>query len=165
MDRNKKTHTGGGLCINSMNFSPPHTRMDRIEHFSIRSMRVGGGWGEEEKFMLLIQRPPPLRNVGYIADFWKNLSKWDPTLERKAGGVFPQADADLGYASFAISNASSVMALVRAVVGNVMRTNSVPEPLATYFTSVKIMWLFSAQVLMSCNVMQCHAMSCHVASR
>ena len=109
--------------------------------------------------MLLTQRPPPLRNVGYIAVFWKNLSKWDPTLERKAGSVFPQSDGDLGYSSFSISNASSVMALVRAVVGNVMRTNSVPEPLATYFKSVKIMWLFSAQVLTSCNVMQCHVTS------
>ena len=64
--------------------------------------------------------------------------RWDPTLERKAGGVFPVENLDLGYAAFHISNASSVMALVRAVVGYVMRCNSVPESLATYFKSLRI---------------------------
>ena len=114
-------HTGGGLCINSMNFSPPPA------------------WTVSD------------RNVGYIADFWEKLGKWDPTLERKAGGVVPREDFDLGYATFHISSSSSVMALVRAVVGHVMRTNTVPEPLSTYFKSLKIMWLFSAQVLTQCR--------------
>ena len=115
-------HTGGGLCINSMNFSPPPP-----------------AWTVSD------------RNVGYIADFWAKLDKWDPTLERKAGGVVPKENVDLGHATFYISNSSSVMALVRAVVGHVMRTNTVPEPLSTYFKSLKIMWLFSAQVLMQCR--------------
>ena len=91
--------------------------------------------------------------MGYIADFWEKLGKWDPTLERKAGGVVPRENFDLGHATFHISNSSSAMALVlvRAVVGHVMRTNTVPEPLSTYFKSLKIMWLFSAQVLMQCR--------------
>ena len=108
-------HTGGDLCINSMNFLPPD------------------------------------RNVGYIADFWAKLDKWDPTLERKAGGVVPKENVDLGHATFYISNSSSAIALVRAVVGHVMRTNTVPEALSTCFKSMKIMWLFSAQVLMQCR--------------
>ena len=37
------------------------------------------------------------------------------------------------------------MALVRIVVGHVMRTNTVPDALSTCFKSLKIMWLFSAQ--------------------
>ena len=81
-------------------------------------------WAGGSKIPLL---PPPNRNVGYIADFWAKLDKWDPTLERKAGGVFPKEGVDLGHATFSISNASSAMALVRAVVGHVMRTNTVPE--------------------------------------
>ena len=85
------------------------------------------------------------RNVGYIASFWDKLGRWDPTLDRKAGGVFPVEDFDLGYATFHISNASSVMALVRAVVGHAMRSNSVLEQLATNFKSLKITWLFAAQ--------------------
>ena len=51
----------------------------------------------------------------------------------------------MGHATFSISNASSVMGLVRIVVGHVMRTNTVPDALATCFKSLKIMWLFSAQ--------------------
>ena len=89
--------------------------------------------------------------MGYISSFWEKLGKWDPTLERKAGGVVPREDFDLGYATFHISNSSSVMALVRAVVGHVMRTNTVPESLSTYFKSLKITWLFAAQVLMQCR--------------
>ena len=89
--------------------------------------------------------------MGYIADFSAKLDKWDPTLERKAGGVVPKENVDLGHATFYISNSSSVMALVRAVVGHVMRTNTVPEALSTCFKSLKIMWLFSAQVLMRCR--------------
>ena len=115
-------HTGGGLCINSMNFSPSPP-----------------AWTVSD------------RNVGYIADFWAKLDKWDPTLERKAGGVVPKENVDLRHATPYISNSSSGMALVRAVVGHVMRTNTVPEPLSTYFKSLKIMWLFSAQVLMQCR--------------
>ena len=88
------------------------------------------------------------RNAGYIASFWDKLGRWDLTLDRKAGGVFPVDDVDLGYATFHISNASSVVALVRAVVGHVMRSNSVPEQLATYFKSLKITWLCSAQACM-----------------
>ena len=89
--------------------------------------------------------------MGYISSFWEKLGKSDPTLERKAGGVVPKEDLDLGYATFHISNSSSVMALVRAVVGHVMRTNTVPESLSTYFKSLKITWLFAAQVLMQCR--------------
>ena len=51
----------------------------------------------------------------------------------------------MGHATFSISNASSVMGLVRIVVGHVMRTNTVPDALSTCFKSLKIMWLFSAQ--------------------
>ena len=85
------------------------------------------------------------RNAGYIASFWDKLGRWDPTLDRKAVGAFPVHDFDLGYASFHISNASSVMALVRAVVGHVMRSNSMPEQLAPFFKSLKTAWLFAAQ--------------------
>ena len=95
--------------------------------------------------------------MGYI-DFWKKLEKWDPTIERKAGGVVPVQDVDLGYATFHVSNASSAMALVRAVVGHVMRTNTVPEPLSTYFKSLKVTWLFAAQVL----IMQCLLLATHL---
>ena len=115
----------GGLCSTSMNFSLPHPH------------------GQH--------RTASDRNVGYISSFWEKLGKWDPTLERKAGGVVPREDFDLGYATFHISNSSSVMALVRAVVGHVMRTNTVPESLSTYFKSLKITWLFAAQVLMQCR--------------
>ncbi len=86
--------------------------------------------------------------MGYIANFWERLAKWDPMLERKAGGVVPKSDFDLGHATFHISNSSSVMALVRAVVGRVMQENAVPEPVATYSKSLRITWLFAAQVLM-----------------
>ncbi len=69
-------------------------------------------------------------------------SRW--CISRKEG-------TDLGHVTFSINNASSAMALVRAVVGDVMRTNTVPEALSTSVKSLKIMWLFSAQV----PIMQC----------
>ena len=88
------------------------------------------------------------RNAGYIASFWDKLGRWDPTLDRKAGGVFPVEDFGLGCATFRISNVSSVVALVRAAIGHVMRSNSVPEQLATYFMSLKTSWLFATQARM-----------------
>ena len=104
----------------------------------------------------------PLRNVGYIGSFWTKIDRWDNRLVRKAGGVFPRDDADLGFATFTIANASSVMALIRAVCGEVMRENSCPLPLAIDFTSLKITWLFSAQATQmrarpTTSLANCHA--------
>ena len=92
----------------------------------------------------------PPRNVGYIGSFWAKIDRWDNASVRKAGGVFPRDDADLGFATFTIANASSVMALIRAVCGAVMRANACPLPLAIDFMSLKITWLFSAQATQMC---------------
>jgi hypothetical protein len=56
-----------------------------------------------------------------------------------------QEGVDLGHSTFQISNSSSVMALIRAVVGNVMRSNSVPAVLKLDFLSLRITWYFAAQ--------------------
>jgi hypothetical protein len=55
-------------------------------------------------------------------------------------------DYDLGHATFQITSSSSVMALVRAVAGHVMRSNAVPADLIRSFMSLKIVWFFSATV-------------------
>ena len=90
------------------------------------------------------------RNVGYIDSFWKKIESgeriWDSTSDRKAGGVPLKRETDHGCAAFVVANATSVMALVRAVCGHVMRSNSCPPPLARAFCSLRVTWLLPAQV-------------------
>ena len=87
-------------------------------------------------------------NSGYIANFWTKFEsgerEWDSTIERKAGGVEPLREPDLQQICFTLSSASSVMALVRAVVGHVIRTGTCPAHLAQAFMSIRIAWLFQA---------------------
>ena len=87
-------------------------------------------------------------NAGYIANFWSKFASgersWDSTIERKAGGVDPLREPDIQQLVFTLSSASSVMALVRAVLGHVVRTGECPADLAQAFMSIRIAWLFQA---------------------
>ena len=89
-------------------------------------------------------------NTGYIASFWSKFASgekaWDSTLERKAGGIALEfdRDVDLDNMKFTVVNATSVMALVRAVLGHVVRTGTCPEDLKIAFGSLRITWLFGS---------------------
>ena len=95
-------------------------------------------------------------NKGYIANFWSKFESgersWDNTIERKAGGVDSLKEPDIQQISFSLSSASSVMALVRAVLGHVVRTGACPEHLARAFMSIRIAWLFHASPQEIANV-------------
>jgi hypothetical protein len=98
--------------------------------------------------MLSWEPPNGPWNTGYIAAFWEKFKtgerKWDITLERKAGGVVVKGDMDFSQISLVVTNASSVMSLIREVVGQVMRTGSCTEEMAKAFMSLRVTWLFSA---------------------
>ena len=79
-------------------------------------------------------------NIGYVASFWDKFSNgdrsWDATLERKAGGVVVQDGMDYDNMALRITGASSVMALVGARVGCVMRGAACPQHLKTALCGV-----------------------------
>ena len=89
-------------------------------------------------------------NTGYIASFWSKFESgekvWDTTLDRKAGGIPVEYDKDVEISAlkFSVVGASSIMALMRAVLGHVVRTGQCPEDLKLAFGSIKITWLFGA---------------------
>ena len=89
-------------------------------------------------------------NTGYIASFWAKFESgektWDTTLDRKAGGIPMDydEDTDITTLKFSVVGASSIMALMRAVLGHVARTASCPDDLKLAFGSIKITWLFGA---------------------
>ena len=87
-------------------------------------------------------------NAGYISNFWSKFESgertWDNTIERKAGGIDPLKEPDVQYLNFTLSSSSSVMAMVRAVLGHVVRTGDCPADLARAFSSIRIAWLFQA---------------------
>ena len=87
-------------------------------------------------------------NTGYIANFWSKFESgersWDSSIERKAGGGDCLREPDPQMLTFTLSSSSSVMALVRAVLGHVVRTGTCPEDLAVAFQSIRIAWLFQA---------------------
>ena len=95
-------------------------------------------------------------NAGYIANFWSKFESgersWDSTIERKAGGVDPVQEPDLQQLSFVLSSQSSVMALIRAVLGHVVRTGTCPEHLAKAYCSIRVAWLFQATTQDICNI-------------
>ena len=87
-------------------------------------------------------------NAGYISNFWSKFESgertWDNTIERKAGGIDPMKEPDVQFLTFTLSSSSSVMAMVRAVLGHVVRTGDCPADLARAFSSIRIAWLFQA---------------------
>ena len=89
-------------------------------------------------------------NPGQIGYFWSKFESgervWDSSLERKAGGIDAMVEPDLQRFTLYLSSASSVMALVRAVLGHIVRTGSCPEPLAHAFKSIRVLWAFQASV-------------------
>ena len=91
-------------------------------------------------------------NTGYIASFWSKFEsgekQWDVTIDRKAGGVEVSMEKpiELNALKFSVAGVSSIMALMRAVLGHVVRTGSCPAALALAFKSIRITWLFTASV-------------------
>ena len=64
---------------------------------------------------------------------------WDRTLERKAGGIAVTEDLDLAFVShLRVANASSTMALVRAAVGEMMRTGELSDSRKKDIKSIKV---------------------------
>ena len=86
-------------------------------------------------------------NQGYIMSFAQKFesgdSKWDITLDRKAGGVAVSETMDLGSLKLVAMNSSSLMGLIMLVVFHVVQ-GEVPEHLKQAFTSLKVTWCFSA---------------------
>ena len=90
--------------------------------------------------------PNGIWNEGYIAKWWQKFADgeatWDTSIERKAGGIEIAMGMDYTKVNnFVVANASSVMALIRAVAGHVMRTGECPEHLVQAFASIRITWL------------------------
>ena len=87
-------------------------------------------------------------NAGFIANFWAKFESgekfWDSTIERKAGGIDSSAEPDLQRFTLVLASASSVMALVRAVLGHVVRTGKCPADLAQAFKRIRVAWAFQA---------------------
>ena len=87
-------------------------------------------------------------NKGYISSFWQKFEDgertWDTSVDRKIGGVMPDP-ATIDGTNFVGASMSSVMALVRKMVGHVKRTGEAPEPwIATAFKSLRVTWLLEA---------------------
>ncbi len=87
-------------------------------------------------------------NAGYIGQFWSKFESgektWDPTIDRKAGGATVSPDMSFDGLNLSVVSASSVMALIRAVCGQVMRTGTCDETLARHFRSIRVTWLLEA---------------------
>ena len=96
--------------------------------------------------MLSWECPSGIWNEGYIAKWWQKFESgqttWDTSIERKAGGIEISQGMDFKTLSaFIVANASSIMALIRAVVGHVMRTGACPAHLVDAFSKIRITWL------------------------
>ena len=88
-------------------------------------------------------------NQGYIKDFWEKLDNgkaWDPTIERKAGGVALYEGITMDKINLTVSSTSSVMSLIRAVVGQYQRTGTVEQWLLDNFLSIRVNWLLESTV-------------------
>ena len=87
-------------------------------------------------------------SVGYISSFWQKFEAgertWDNTVDRKVGGVTTDPETMDGT-NFVGASMSSVMALVRKVVGHVKHTGDAPEAWITAaFKSLRVTWLLEA---------------------
>ena len=87
-------------------------------------------------------------SAGYISSFWQKFEDgertWDTSIDRKVGGVIPDPDSIDGT-SFVGASMSSVMALVRKVVGHVQRTGQAPAPwIVNAFKSLRVTWFLEA---------------------
>ena len=87
-------------------------------------------------------------NAGYIQSWWSKFESgekhWDITLDRKAGGPVVTDQMDINSILLTCVGGSSIMALMRAVLGHVARTGACPDELATAFQSIRLTWLFTA---------------------
>jgi hypothetical protein len=82
-------------------------------------------------------------NVGYIKRWSdQNLEKWDPTIERKAGGL----DLGISFSSqhLAVTNFSSLLALMASVVNLYKTTGTVPQRESNWFLGVRVLLYFDA---------------------
>ena len=87
--------------------------------------------------------------MGYIKDFWEKIDNgkaWDKTIERKAGGVKVTEAITIDQCTLCLSSLSSVMSLIRATVGQFIRTNTVDEQLLSNFLSIRVTWLLESDV-------------------
>ena len=87
-------------------------------------------------------------SAGYISSFWEKFEDgektWDTSIDRKCGGVIPDPDTFDGT-NFVAMSMSSVMGLVRKVVGHVKRTGQAPAPwIASAFKSLRVTWYLEA---------------------
>ena len=87
-------------------------------------------------------------SAGYISSFWQKFEDgektWDTSIDRKCGGVIPDPDTFDGT-NFVAMSMSSVMGLVRKVVGHVKRTGQAPAPwIASAFKSLRVTWYLEA---------------------
>ena len=87
-------------------------------------------------------------NTGYITAFSEKIKSgakpWDTSIERKAGGINVAEKIDWDSATFHLSNTASFVALLRLVLGEVMRTGRCPECYLQPFRSIRIIWFMAA---------------------
>ena len=83
-------------------------------------------------------------HLALLAEVRKRGRTWATSVGRKAGGVTPDPETMDGTI-FVGARVSSVMALVRKVVGHVKRTGDAPEAWITAaFKSLRVTWLLEA---------------------
>jgi hypothetical protein len=83
------------------------------------------------------------RNRGYVKR-WADthLHEWDSTIERRAGGLDPTMA--FSAQSLAVTNTSSLMALIVSTVYHFKTTGQVPASLAYAFTRIRVQLFFDA---------------------
>ena len=83
------------------------------------------------------------RNRGYVKK-WADtyLQQWDPTIERRAGGL----DPTLAFSaqSLALTNTRSLMALIATTVFHYKTTGQVPASTAFAFTRIRVQLFMDA---------------------
>ena len=98
--------------------------------------------------VMVERRLPVEHRVHHVLweQFANGSKQWDRHLERKAGGIDTSQEKlkPSQVTKFTLMGSSSAMALIRAVVGEVMRTGKCPPALAQDFKSLRILWFFNA---------------------
>ena len=87
--------------------------------------------------------PDRVFNVGYIERWAKeHLQHWDKSIERKAGGL--DSGLDMSAQNFAVTNSSSLYAMLATVVQQFMTGTSVKSELKEAFISIRVVLLLSS---------------------
>ena len=83
------------------------------------------------------------KNIGYIKEWRdKNLTSWDISVERRAGGI--DEDVDWKYQAFTCTNESSLYALLATAVEQFMTTAAIEKPVADAFVKIRVILYLGA---------------------